>query len=486
MTVHAPPSTDVLPCSIEAEQAILGAVLTNPDCLDALRLSTEPKHFSEDLHAKIFAAMLSLNADGKSVSIITIGAALADTELPEGVKLSAYLARLQVEATTFYGAADYADMVVETWRRRELIRAAIILQDAARAPNGPLAAAIVTEFGEATSEITLGALSSTRKSIGEAADGLLTYTEKIRKKEIASLNVPTGFADVDKITPYEAGTLWVVGARPGQGKTVWMVSSSLKVAQAGARAGRDEQAGQPGDRAFGAMAFSFEVPERQLTSRYLSALSYMHDRPIPYGSIARGDYNDEELWRLEDAFRRLRNLPLTIDCASRATVTEIRAKIRAEKKAMARRGVRLGVVFLDYLKFIKASDRYKGNRVYEVGEISANLHEIAKDEELCVVLLAQLNRALENREDKRPNLADLRESGDLEADADVVAFIHREAQHILKSAEYRQGKPEAQEQFHLLKHDAELIIGKNRAGAEDTAHLWADVSCSTLSDKGRA
>jgi replicative DNA helicase len=478
MTMHAPPAADPLPCALESEQAVLGAVIVNPDCLDELRLRLDPKHFSEDLHARIYGAALELNAAGKAVSHISLGGALAGVEMPEGIgKLSAYLARLAVAATTIHKAAEYADMIVETWRRRELIRIAADAQEAARAPAGPPTARIVAEFAEATGELVAAEIASTRKTIGASANDLLDHSERIRRGEAVSQSVTTGFADVDKLSPYEAGTLWIVGARPGMGKSVWQVTSSMKVAQAGVKAARD--GGEP----FGCMAFSFEIPERQLIARYLSDLSYIHSRPIQFGRIVRGKYDDEELWRLEDAAKRLRDLPLTLDVSSRATITEIAAKVRAEKKAMARRGVRLAVVFLDYLKFIKASDRYKGQRHYEVGEISAALHELAKDEGLCVVLLAQLNRALENREDKRPNLADLRESGDLEADADVVAFIHREAHHILKSPDYRNEKPEAIDAFEALKHSAEIIIGKNRAGAEATAHLWVDVSCSTMSNK---
>ena len=143
------------------------------------------------------------------------------------------------------------------------------------------------------------------------------------------------------------------------------------------------------------------------------------------------------------------------------------------------------MVFIDYLKFIRASDRYRGQRHYEVGEISAGLKQLAKDEELCVVLLAQLNRALESREDKRPNLSDLRESGDLEADADVVAFLHREAHHILKSPEFRSGAAEAHARYAAVERDAELIVGKNRAGPERTIKLWCLPACSTMADAAR-
>ena len=176
--------------------------------------------------------------------------------------------------------------------------------------------------------------------------------------------------------------LWIVAARPGVGKTIFQVTSSLKVARAGARSLRETEQG------FGALAYSLEVPERQVCARYLSDLCYIPRAPIEYGRIARGEFSDEEAGRLAAAQKTLARLPLTLDASSKLTLAEIGAGVRAEKAAMARTQTRLAVVFVDYLKFIRASDRYKGQRHYEVGEISAGLKQLAKDEGLCVVLLA--------------------------------------------------------------------------------------------------
>ncbi|MGA8172399.1 MAG: DnaB-like helicase C-terminal domain-containing protein [Methylocystis sp.] len=302
----------------------------------------------------------------------------------------------------------------------------------------------------------------------------------MRRGATVSRAVGTGFRDLDAATGgYEPGTLWIVGARPGVGKTIYQVTSSLKVARAGAKSLRDNGQG------FGALAYSLEVPERQICARYLSDLCYRPRAPLEYGRIARGQYSDDESARLAAAREKLAGPTLALDASSKLTLAEIGAGVRAEKAAMAKAGARLAVVFVDYLKFIRASDRYKGQRHYEVGEISAGLKQLAKDEELCVVLLAQLNRALESREDKRPNLADLRESGDLEADADVVVFLHREAHRILKSPEFRAGSAEAHARYAAVETEAELIIGKNRAGPERTVKLWCFPACSTMADAAR-
>jgi len=161
--------------------------------------------------------------------------------------------------------------------------------------------------------------------------------------------------------------------------------------------------------------------------------------------------------------------------------------VRSEKTRMARKGVRLGVVFIDYMKFIKPTDRYRGNCVYEVGEITKGLKELAKNEGLCVVLLAQVNRTVDGRDrkDRRPILADLRESGDLEADADVVGFIHRESVHIKQSTEFRNNDPETVQAFIDAEHKGEIIIAKSRVGAEGVVPIWCDAGASTFAPLAR-
>ena len=478
MNAHAPAQPLAGPANFEAEQCVLGACLMSREAISTVGAFLEPRHFSEEIHARVFEVMLDRLKQGTPATLVSLGPFLRDIELPGGGTMAAYLANLAVGAPGVAIAPEYARQVVDLWRRREIIRVASDAIGAAQSPAiGGETAQIAADVIDAYNEIVAARAEQTRQGIGDCAIELLEYTRQVRAKEITSRAVTTGFKDIDVATGgYEAGCLWIVAARPGVGKTIFQVTSSLKVARAGARAVRDGMEG------FGALAYSLEVPKKQITARYLSDLAYRAQSPLEYGRIARGDFNDTDAWMLDDAAKRLGALPLTLDATSRITLAEIGAGVRAEKARMARDNIRLAVVFIDYLKFIKASDRYKGQRHYEVGEISAGLKQLAKDEGLCVVLLAQLNRALENREDKRPNLSDLRESGDLEADADVVAFIHREAHRVLKSADYRSNKAEAIAHYVAIQHEAEIILGKNRAGPEKTAHLWCDPSCSTMSN----
>ncbi len=464
------------PASIEAEQALLGAILVNNAAWGRVADFLKAEHFFEEIHARIYSVTSDLLRGGKLATPITLRTFLGEHSLGP-ITVPQYLARLAAEATTVINAADYGRMIVDLAIRREIIEAADKLKLSAlnARPDAPPAELAISAIGVLQEIGLTAAPSNTRVDPGTAAASLIARAKRIMSREPVEGGVSTGLRDLDNDTGgFEPGTLWVMGGRPGMGKTVMATGFALKVANRGAK---DIAAGA---LANGAMLFSLEVPERQVTARLLSDLAWRSQRPIPFGSIMRGALDEQDVWCIEEAQERLAILPLALDCASRLKIDEIRLRIRAEKARMARKGVRLGVVFIDYLKFVAASDRYRGQRVYEVGEISGALKQIAKDEDLCVVLLAQLNRALEHRDrkDRRPTLSDIRESGDLEADADVVAFIHRESYYIKQSPEYRNCEPDAMQQFIDLEHEAEIILGKTRAGPTGTIKIWCDIGCS--------
>ncbi len=458
-----------LPVNIDAEQGFLGALLVNNSIHAHVSNFLAPHHFSEPVHARIYEVACCLIAEGKTVTPITLRDFFGGEDFG-GMTIWQYIVRLREEAHGVLIAIDYAKIIVEAACRRAIIDAG---QDM-------IGQAYALPTGGRASEIAIGAIGAlqaisestgdknTRRDAGASAGALLDHIARVKGGEVAKAGVPFGVPDIDRDTGgFMPGTLWVVGARPGMGKTILSCSEAVHVALSGV----------------GALLFSLEVPEDQVSARILSDMTFSARSPIQFGRILREDVNDLEERRLIDAKRDLDLLPLVIDVAPRLSVTEISLRVRAEKERMVKRGFHLGVVFIDYLKFVKASDRYRGQRVYEVGEISASLKELAKSEGVCVVLLAQLNRALENRDDKRPYLSDLRESGDLEADADVVAFIHREAYYIQASSEFKLGHGDAVSRFAELENVAEIIIAKNRAGAVRGHEIWCDVSCSKIGAK---
>lgn len=465
------PSDRDPPKNIEIEQSVLGALFVDNGVLTHIGGFLEPRHFSENLHQRIYEVASALIRDGKTVTPISVKTYLPDIEFG-GLSLAEYLVKLYSRAPAVSVAEDYARTIVDLHCRRALIEAGLTMVDKA----------YDLQIGTRPGEIAVGAIGSiqaimegaqeknTRRDAGVSALALMEQVRRVRAGEVARAGVTTGIPEIDRDTGgYMPGTLWIVAGRPGMGKTILSCCGALTAAKSGA----------------GSILFTLEVPEDQVNARMLSILAYSHNSPIQFGSILRAEIDDDEESRLYRAQRRLADLPLVFDVASRLSVTEIALRVKSEKERMAKKGVSLGVVFIDYLKFVKASDRYRGQRVYEVGEISAGLKELAKSEDISVVLLAQLNRALESRVDKRPQLSDLRESGDLEADADVVAFIHRESYYIQASPEFKAGKGDVISRFSEVENVAEIAVAKNRAGAVRSYETWCDVACSKLAPKLR-
>ena len=285
----------------------------------------------------------------------------------------------------------------------------------------------------------------TRIDPSAAATAVLDRARAILAGEKSNAGVPTGLPDLDMRTGgLRPGELWVLGGRPGQGKTILGTGFARKVAEHGARLIANGEVG------VGALLFSLELPEEQVVARLLADIAYRPRNPITFGQIMRGELQEQDLDRLEDARAHLERLPLAIDVAPGLSVAEIASRVRAEKNRMPKRNIRLAVVVIDYLKFVRATDRYRGMRVYEIGEITGALKQLAKAENICVVLLVQANRAVEakDRRDKRPGMADLRDSGDIEADADVVAFIYRESVYLKQTPGVRPRRDRSVARLH--------------------------------------
>jgi replicative DNA helicase len=469
-----------LPNNIQAEQALLGAIFIDNRAFLSVSGFLKPEHFHEELHRRIFDITATMINQGQVATPITVKTFLGDHSLGEGqMTTGRYLARLASEAVTVMQAGDFGRMILDLHNRRLMINVAETLRAHAQdSPVGEPVSNILDSAESALFEIRagLGVTSAERGTAGDMAADLIASIKRRQAGEEPDMAVSTGLPDLDRATGggFHPGTLWVLAGRPGMGKTVMCTS----LARAAARRHRDRDA-------TGVVLFSLEVPKQQLMARIMADLSYVQRKPLSFGSIIAGNLDDEDMWRIEDAQKRLAVMPLVLDVSSSLSVAQIRSRVRLEKDRMARHGIRLGVVLIDYLKQVSASERYRGQRVYEVGEITAGLRQIAKDEGLCVVLLAQLNRGVEGRDDKRPSLSDLRESGDLEADADVVALLYRHAYYLEKSPEFRRNDPETMQALIDAKHSLEFIIGKNRAGPTHTLELWCDIGCSVVSTHAR-
>lgn len=462
-----------LPQNVEAEQGMLGALLYRNDLAAELAQIVQPEHFFWADHQEIYRTALGLIADGKPATAITIKSYLP-AEIAE-VPTMRYLAAITADAAVPASAPGYAQIVREMATRRELVAAGDRLAQQARSGPVDLTPAAMIEAAESdllAARLAVPASHLTSMTARQGGAWMMERIRGLREGLVESAAISSGIPDLDRATMggFQRGQLWLMAGRPGMGKTVAMTSLSRYAA-----------------RDAGVIVFQCEVTRDQQWARYLADLSYVHNRPLTFGQIMLGrGLDDDEMWRLEEAEERLQRLNLRVECEPGVSVAQITFAVKAEKKRLAVRGLRLGVVFVDYLKFVKVSDRYRGNRVLEIGEISGALKSLAKAEDICVVLLAQLNRQVEaeGRADRRPTVADLRDSGELEQDADVVMLLYRDAFYLERKAKAG-NDPELWVRLAERQHSLELILGKNRAGPTTTIELWCDVASSSIAQTAR-
>lgn len=462
------------PHNLEAEQALLGALLVDNTCIAAVAAVLSIEHFYDADHQEIYNAITGLAATGRVADPITVKGYLGRAEI-FGMPVMPYLAHLAGTATTSVNAIGYAETLIDLSTRRALVGISERLLNRARFDPVESSGQALIESAEADLLQARAAVPQTHlagMTGGQGGAWLIDRIQQLRGGLLQSTAISTGIQDLDRATSggFGRGQLWLMAGRPGMGKTVVMSSLSRRAAKHA-----------------GVLVFQLEVTRDQQFARYLADLSYVANSPLTFGQIMEGTgLSEEDLWRLNDAQKRLANLHLKVECEPSITLAQIVFAVKAEKKRLAKQGVQLGVVFLDYLKFIKAGDRYKGNRVLEIGEISGALKALAKSEDICIVLLAQLNRGVEaqGREDKRPTMADLRDSGELEQDADVVVLLYRDAYYLQKSAKAK-NDPEMIDRLIERQNALELILGKNRAGPTPTLDLWCDVAASSIAQHAR-
>jgi replicative DNA helicase len=266
------------------------------------------------------------------------------------------------------------------------------------------------------------------------------------------------------------GELVVLAARPSMGKTALAVTVSRLTAEAG----------YPG------LFFSLEMIGRALADRVLADIAFDHRYPIEYSRIGKGDLSDREATRLIDAQQQLKRLDLRVGQEPALTVSQIAARARRHQQSLERAGKRLGVVIVDHMHLVRASERYKGNRTAEITEISGGLKSLAKELDVPVIALAQLSRGPETREEKRPMLSDFRDSGSIEQDADVICFLYREAYYLGRTVCAEPAKDgERLARLHQVERELEVLISKQRSGPIGTVKVFCDIGCNAIRDAAR-
>jgi replicative DNA helicase len=317
--------------------------------------------------------------------------------------------------------------------------------------------------------------------MGRAADEVVERLAEMIKNPGRRTSVPWGLEELDKAAPcLKRGDLAVLGGRPGMAKTGSALSCSLRAAKYG----------------YQILFFSLEMTADALTNRAIADLCYDCSRsiadlcrerpqPIAYFDIDQGKITDADFDRIEDARRLLHTIPFVIEEQPALTVQQIAARARKEQQLLERKEILLDLVVVDHMHLVRPSNRYSGHRVHEVSEISAGLKALAKELHVPVLALAQLSRLVEGRDDKRPQLSDLRDSGSIEQDADAVIFVYRE-EYYLKKRRDDAGEEEARlARLGEVNNLLEFIIAKQRHGPTDTVRVFFDVASNHIDNLAR-
>ncbi|WP_172293620.1 replicative DNA helicase [Pseudoruegeria sp. HB172150] len=453
----------VLPHNIEAEQQLLGAILTNNESYDKVSSVVQPQHFYDPVHARIYEVAAARIAKNALASPVTLKAFLEDDEGLKELGGAAYLARLAGAAISTFAVRDYAQMIYDLAIRRELIR---LGQDiSAKAQKVDVASEPKEQIVEAEQALYKlgeeGQADSGFQSFLRAVTDAVNVANAAYQREGGLAGLSTGLTDMDKkLGGLHKSDLLILAGRPSMGKTSLATNIAFNVAKAykkGLLPDGSEGAVDGGVVGF----FSLEMSAEQLAGRILAEAS-----EISSHQIRQGDMSEAEFRRFVEAAKELEACPLFIDDTPAIPIAQLAARARRLKRTHG-----LDLLIIDYLQLVRGNAE---NRVQEIAEISMGLKAVAKELNIPVVALSQLSRQVESRDDKRPQLSDLRESGSIEQDADVVMFVFREEYYVERekpSDEKLEEMAGWQERMSRLHGKAEVIIGKQRHGPIGTVEL---------------
>lgn len=462
---------------VEIEQEVLGALLAGGDFRRVSGL-LEEHHFIEPLHGKLFSVIRSAHERYNSTTVPVV-AKLISEEMALAYKvkvnepINVYLANLC--ANTVFGnpaLEQNARKIVEQWARLNIASEAGRLQAAA---NDPMSAPVelVTHAGQAfddiLSQVRRGPRRKSRVSLLEATDNAIAAAEEAKARGSGLTGITWGLVDVNRLTGgIQKRDLTLIAARPSMGKTTVGLSVAVKAAKAGV-----------------AMGFiSLEMDSDKLGARAISDLALDWNVRVPYTDLIRGSVESTDA--IKAAVRDLDRLPLWIEDQSGLSMTDIRVKAESMMAAVEKSGHSLEGLVIDHIGLIRPSSRYQGNRTNEIAEITAGLKGLAREYGIAVIALSQLNRALESRDDKRPQLSDLRDSGAIEQDADTIIFLYREAYYLEREkAKSADAERERVERLADCYHKLEFAIAKQRNGPVRSVDLFCDMAFSAVRNGAR-
>ncbi len=432
---HSNSAGRIPPQDLAAEKSLLGAILLSDGIFPEILETIKADDFYEKRHSHIYRGMISLYEQHRPIDLLTISAELKAQKTLKEVGGAPYLTELSNFVPTATHAKAYAEIVQRASVRRRLIKAGTEIATKAYEDD----VAVDELIGRAEKELFAASDQNTKTDYVALEDLLVDAFDRVgelHKNKGMLRGLKTGFHDLDQLTAgLQQGDLVIIGARPAMGKTTFAQNLALNVASINKK---------------GVLFFSMEMASREIVDRMISDISGVNS-----WNIRTGNVSDQDFAKIGDALAEMDEMPVYIDDTSSMTVLELRNKARR-----AAHDHDISMIVIDYLQLIQGSDRYAGNRVQEVTEISRNLKTLARELEVPVIALAQLSRNVTGRENPRPVLSDLRESGSIEQDADLVMFLHR--------PDYYHQNEEGYEKTNIT----ELIIAKHRHGPTDLVKLY--------------
>jgi replicative DNA helicase len=454
------------PHNIEAEQALLGAILINNEAMDRVTSFLEPLHFFDPLHGEIFETAAKMIHAGKQATPITLKTFFDAAEpIDANLTVPQYLGRLAANATTIINAEDYGRTIYDLAVRRSLI---VLGEDMVNAAyDAPIDFPPKQQIEEAETRLydlaEQGKYGQGFMGFGTALTHAIEMANNAYQREGHLSGLATGLSDLDnKMGGLQSSDLIILAGRPSMGKTALATNIAYNIAKNFKSERQSDGTEKVLDGAIVGF-FSLEMSAEQLATRILSEQAELASE-----KIRRGMINEEEFRKLVHVSQEMSRIPLYIDQTGGITIAQLASRARKLKRQKG-----LGLLVVDYLQLLAGSSKRGDNRVQEITEITTGLKALAKELAVPIIALSQLSRQVEQREDKRPQLSDLRESGSIEQDADVVMFVFREEYYVerLKPREGTAEFSDWQTQMMAVSGKAEVIIGKQRHGPVGTVQL---------------
>ena len=453
-----------LPNNIESEQSVIGSILLNNEIFDEINLLITSKNFYDPMHQKIFAAIEKLIYSGMLANPITLKNYFENEK--DELNVPDYLVKITKFSTSSRQAIEYSKLIYDLYVKRELIKISEnIIHTAKLNDLDNDGKSIIENFEKSLFDLAeKGSFSSSLVKFDEAMKMTIEMASSAYKNEEGIVGVPTGLTDLDyRLGGLHKSDLLIIAGRPSMGKTALATNIAFNAAK------KIQNDGRKSTIAF----FSLEMSSEQLSTRILAEQSRIKSNDIRTGKIS-----EEQFDKFIETSKNISELPLYIDETPAISIAALSNRARRIKRLYG-----LDMVVVDYIQLMKASN-FREGRVQEISEITQGLKALAKELSVPVLALSQLSRAVEHRDDKKPQLSDLRESGSIEQDADVVMFVYREA-YYLQGKEPRPATVEHAEwqaKMNDISHLAEIIIGKQRHGPTGNVMLEFEAMFTKFKD----